>query len=87
MALNANGEPFFPSQKWDHGGPIIARERIKLEPCYTTHGEFVGWSAKSLRWVLSMEDEFPLVAAMRAYVASKFGEEAELPLQADDGGG
>lgn len=68
--------PFTPSTDWAHGGPIIEREKMQL---------WIG-----LRWNASMESssinpaEFesgptPLIAAMRCYVASKFGEEIDIP--------
>jgi len=72
------------SGKWEQGGPIIARERIAvyygdersgwhagfdLQPgdgpgIYTEHGQ---WGSTAL------------IAAMRAYVASRFGDEVDLP--------
>jgi hypothetical protein len=67
---------FKPSTTWATGGPIIERELIEV--MRPTKGEHVGsWAA----WI--EVDQFvgygpaPLVAAMRAYVASKFG--AEVP--------
>lgn len=70
---------FTPSTDWAQGGPIIERECIKLMPilpsahiwfAQITHGatvaEFQIWRGQS---------DTPLVAAMRAYVASKFGDE------------
>jgi hypothetical protein len=70
------------SQYWDIGGPIIERERIWLA-YESDNGE--GGSD----WVATIGADFashlhetgptPLIAAMRAYVASKFGEEVELP--------
>lgn len=60
------------STNWAHGGPIIEREKITLE--WT--GE--NWCA----YIRHDEEEFgikPLIAAMRCYVASKLGDEIELP--------
>lgn len=62
-----------PSTKWEHGGPIIERERIAL-----------GDSYMGSEWEATVGDvtEYgttALIAAMRAYVASKFGPEVELP--------
>jgi hypothetical protein len=70
-----------PSVDWELAGPIIERERIDLD--------------QGSEWVTAMihddlgDDNFseiavgvgptPLIAAMRAYVASKFGETVELP--------
>lgn len=72
-----------PSVEWRHAGPIIERERIELrrdinEPpnlLYTTDTE--PWYAECrTEWAIGAT---ALIAAMRAYVASKFGEEVELP--------
>ena len=70
------------STDWSQGGPIIEREQIGLflamEP---EHPEGERWSAFSYR-VGSNKTQFgptPLVSAMRAYVASKIGDEVEVP--------
>lgn len=79
----SSAEEYEPSTDWAAGGPIIERERIELchkwqddEPpsvwIARCHGNF------SLRRV-SKKGRTPLVAAMRAYVAAKLGEEVELP--------
>jgi hypothetical protein len=54
--------------KWEHGGPIIEREGIALIP---------GWTAE--RPGFSADGDTPLVAAMRCYVASKLGDDVDLP--------
>ena len=60
------------STDWAQGGPIIQRERIRLDP----RGHWVAGHDSS-------NDEYsgptPLVAAMRAYVASKLVDEVEIP--------
>jgi len=57
-----------PSSNWMQGGPIIEREGIALLP---------GWTAE--RPGFSADGETALVAAMRCYVASKQGDEIEIP--------
>lgn len=61
------------STDWAHGGPIIEREEIGLE----RHSD--AWSAQTGGWpgkqFVSTEGTTPLIAAMRCYVASKFGTE------------
>lgn len=72
---------FMPSSDWAHGGPIIERERIDYQHrpvpdrphSFIVEAECIGREAIG-RTVLE--------ASMRAYVASKFGEEV-----ADDRGG
>jgi hypothetical protein len=70
---------YTPSTDWDQGGPIIERENITglqkswhlktgevLWHCFIDNGNFqVGPT--------------PLIAAMRCYVASKLGDEVEVP--------
>ena len=65
---------YTPSTNWAQGGPIIEREKIALS--YDT-GRF-GWVAS----FYAGDDVFggtPLIAAMRCYVASKLGDEIEVP--------
>lgn len=71
-------KPFNPSSEWLYGGPIIERERITISPAY--RGE--GWGAYINGCCYESDDPdqtgpTPLIAAMRAYVASKFGDEVQ----------
>jgi len=65
---------YSPSTNWVQGGPIIERERIELE--------FDGnlWNAGIfyLSEDCIAQAEFPLIAAMHCYVASKLGDEVEI---------
>jgi hypothetical protein len=80
-----HGDEFQPSDRWDHGGPIIERELVSVVP--PGYGGCAQWTAGiGLRnaydgWEADHEAEgpTPLIAAMRAFVASKLGEEVELP--------
>ena len=60
-----------PSTDWEQGGPIIEREGIAIY----LYGDG--------EWQAVLEKEYegptPLIAAMRCYVASKLGEEIEIP--------
>jgi len=66
-------QSFRPSTNWAQGGPIIERERIELRgdgddgwiACDNLNPEQTGTT--------------PLIAAMRCYVASKTGDEVQLP--------
>lgn len=60
------------STNWAQGGEIIERERISL---IGEGGEiwFAEWG-----WIQVFGDT-PLEAAMRTYVASKFGDDIEIP--------
>ena len=72
-----------PSESWAHAGPIIERERIEVSPmpgrwCATPPGppadDGAGWHLHRHSY-----GDTPLIAAMRAYVASRFGDEVDLP--------
>ena len=66
-------DPHFYSTDWSEGGPIIERERIDV---YGFDGE--QWGAEDNLRARQYGDT-PLVAAMRCYVASKLGEEIDVP--------
>lgn len=74
------GDSFEPSRLWAHGGPIIERERIEWV-VYSRDGAI----GAHHQWEARLGDgrfasgPTPLIAAMRAYVGSKLGEEVELP--------
>jgi hypothetical protein len=67
------------STDWAQGGPIIEREGIDI--CTSTYG---GWIATLITdWedgtFVQGEGDTCLFAAMRCYVASKLGDEVEIP--------
>jgi len=63
-----------PSIDWTTGGPIFEREKIELVP----NGD--GWDAFADRDEhIPHEGPTPLIAAMRCYVASKLGDEVDVP--------
>ncbi len=59
---------FCPSTDWAQGGPIIEREGIALLPPQLA--EMPGYEGRG---------ETLLIAAMRCFVASKLGDEVEIP--------
>ena len=71
------GADFEPSCDWAQGGKIIEREGISLIP---PHDDISAWEAYHPTQV---HNEYygttPLEAAMRCYVASKLGDEVEVP--------
>lgn len=69
---------FAPDIKWEQGGPIIDMEMIQLKPWRKEMRHIASWTAKTLDGHEG-DGHTALIAAMRAYVASKFGEEVELP--------
>ena len=67
---------FCPSEDWEQAGPIIERERISV---WARGNE---WAAESFIPNQQGHEQIgptPLVAAMRCYVASKLGDEVEVP--------
>lgn len=82
---------FQPSTAWEDGGQIIARERIMLEPSYAGDPYPEDWLAnigpqnydghyrRVTSYRITALGPTPLIAGMRAYVASKLGDTVELP--------
>jgi len=77
-----------PSTEWHEGGPIIAREGIDLYCNVPTNPEHKdpawrgSWRAKYHRCGFGTEMFYgptPLIAAMRCLVASRLGDEVEIP--------
>jgi Protein of unknown function (DUF2591) len=77
---------YSPSTKWREGGPIIEREGIGIWKGYDSErsGKVEVWEASTINPVSAIEAQgpqvrgpTPLVAAMRAYIRLKFGEEVE----------
>lgn len=64
-----DGVPYAPSSNWSQGGPIIERERILVAP------KRAEWRSLCGPW--DVTGPTPLIAAMRAYVASKRGMTVE----------
>lgn len=70
-----------PVTNWLEGGPIVEREEIAI---YVMPGHVGGkWRAEmrtgASRLIGYQAGSAPLIAAMRCYVASKFGDVAEVP--------
>ncbi len=67
------------SSSWAQGGPIIEREVISLihpkYDCWTAHVYDKHIDDESY----TLDGPTPLIAAMRCYVASKLGDEVDVP--------
>lgn len=87
--INAYGHDvdFTPSTNWSHGGPIIEREGISVAFVLGWVSHPMGpWRATprlseqyNYYTLGAAQCETPLIAAMRCYVASKLGDEVEIP--------
>ncbi len=62
-----------PSTDWAQGGPIIERERVDV-----LYEHDLRWIAVPQKGIESYGPT-PLIAAMRCYVASKLGDDIEIP--------
>jgi hypothetical protein len=64
---------YSPSISWSQGGPIIEREKIQLVP--KANGE--NWAAgiDDSEWIQG--GDTALIAAMRCFISSRFGNEVE----------
>jgi hypothetical protein len=61
-----------PTTDWSQAGPIIEREKMRIAYNFDEHIWEAGWDCHVKGW-----GDTPLVAAMRAYVASVMGEEIQ----------
>jgi hypothetical protein len=80
---------FKPSTNWAQGGVIIERERISIEyMAGAGDGGLDVWVATRVENPAFAEEQgdTPLIASMRAYVASKLGDEVEIPDELLTGG-
>ena len=68
---------FWPSTDWAQGGPIIEREQLNLSCLGNNKWEV--WPNYGMNDTTYCKGPTPLIAAMRCYVASKLGDEVEVP--------
>lgn len=81
-----NPKYYRPSVNWAQSGAIIQREGIAID-CVRCDGKIDSWVAglthedKEYGGLAYAEEtgKTPLIAAMRCYVASKLGDEVEIP--------
>lgn len=74
---------FMPSTRWSQGGPIIEQEKIEWQwlPASDKAHQYGARkpSLGGLNRTFCMDGPTVLVAAMRCFVASKLGDEVEIP--------
>ena len=81
LTMRSNLDYWQPSTDWAQGGAIIEREEMTIE--HTVDVNKTYW--KAWCWIDGEDAQAygygktPLVAAMRCYVASKLGDEVEVP--------
>ena len=79
-SLSSYTATFCPSTDWTRGGPIIERECIDVMfegPEWYAYMRYE--AADGYNRTLQYEGPTPLIAAMRCFVASKLGDEVEIP--------
>ena len=72
----ANGDDMDYSTNWAQGGPIIERECIDLQ---YQGGDTDVWAADIFGAESMIYGDTALIAAMRCFVASKLGDEIDVP--------
>jgi len=68
---------YYPSTDWALAGPIIERE--KISSCIDYIGLGNEWNSETHNCKVQTTGPTPLISAMRCYVASKLGDEVEIP--------
>lgn len=82
LIIRYDGDGWQPSTDWSQGGPIIEREEISISRDFESGRiEWAAWTPAPIR---DDAEAFgygptPLIAAMRCYVASRLGDEVEVP--------
>lgn len=84
LITGASPYDYFPSTHWPQGGPIIERECIATYAsgaCSVAPKNPDYWVAEILgtEGMITQYGPTPLIAAMRCYIASKLGDEVEIP--------
>ena len=88
--MQQSGIPYRPSTGWAQAGPIIEREMIDLRKIYNNglpnanpydcwKAEIIFRDGKLVAGDLFAYGPTPLVAALRCFVASRLGDEVEVP--------
>jgi hypothetical protein len=80
---------YTPSTDWAQGGSIIERKELAISPLvgswavYAAEGTRIASAGQKeievFSWGFRHTGPTPLIAAMRCYVASKLGDEVEIP--------
>jgi len=76
----ADSMSWHPSTNWAQGGPIIERVLLYPEPLLDDNCSLIEWFCYN--WKGDGSDYYgptPLIAVMRCYVASKLGENVDIP--------
>ena len=83
IRIDGHDVNYRPSTDWAQGGAFIERECISIEN-KTGTGVWVATRIEGSA-VSEAHGDTPLIAAMRCYVASKLGDEVEIPAELTQG--
>ncbi len=72
----ADGVIYTPRRDWAQGGPIIERETLDIRLSRSGEQKWMSGNGKVFAY-----GPTPLVAAMRAYVVSKLGDDVDIPAE------
>jgi hypothetical protein len=72
-----NGRQWNPTSLWSQGGPIIEREGISIN--FDGDGIHTDLTDIEGRFFQGFDGLRPLIAAMRCFVASRLGDEVDVP--------
>lgn len=80
VVVDEFSNPLMYHDDWAQGGAIIEREGINLDN-YAKNPQWSAWTPAPERATGEAQayGRTPLIAAMRCYVASKMGDEVQLP--------
>ena len=70
---------YCPSEDWAQGGPILERERIELLLSFEGHTRAILNRFDRTVELTEQHGSTHLIAAMRCFVASRLGNEVEVP--------
>ena len=76
VVSNIEGHEANYATDWAHGGPIIEEELLSV--VIQRGGDDPAWHTSCPRYLYHGYGPTPLIAAMRCYVASKFGDEVDV---------
>ena len=76
---NKDQRGYSPSTDWAQGGPIIEREALTVKMRHPNPRLWVSYNGWNHDPGFSASGPTALIAAMRCYVASKLGDEVEVP--------
>lgn len=70
---------FEPSEEWSQGGDLIECEHLEVSPTFSNTAWVAGYPNNPTSKQYWSNGPTPLIAAMRALVASKLGDEVDIP--------